>query len=77
MSTTVPPTPAPAAPTAPVNWIPAAVTAIAVTVTLLACGFTGFLVYAYPALREPLSAAAGIAGFLGVVAALIVSMCRR
>ncbi|MET9658641.1 hypothetical protein [Streptomyces sp. NPDC006510] len=38
---------------------------------------TGFLVYAYPALRKPLSAAAGIAGVLGVVAALIVSMCRR
>ncbi|MFJ2923103.1 hypothetical protein [Streptomyces sp. NPDC087307] len=79
MTATVPPPPAsdPAAPAATGNWIPAAVAAIAVTVTLLACGFAGFLVYAYPALREPLGAALGVLTALGMLTALIVSLCRR
>ncbi|MFD0622259.1 hypothetical protein ACFQ2K_04905 [Streptomyces sanglieri] len=52
-------------------------TAIGVVVALTACAFGAFLAYAYPALREPLGVAAGIATVLGTVTALIVSMCRR
>ncbi|MFE3905194.1 hypothetical protein ACFXPY_34125 [Streptomyces sp. NPDC059153] len=79
MATTVPPPPAPAAPAAPapLRWVPAAMTAIGVVVALTACAFGAFLAYAYPALWEPLGVAAGIATVLGMVTALIVSMCRR
>ncbi|MFH8520621.1 hypothetical protein ACH4CE_37390 [Streptomyces gelaticus] len=44
---------------------------------LTACAFGAFIAYACPALREPLGVAAGIATVLGMVTALIVSMCRR
>ncbi|MFB6878034.1 hypothetical protein [Streptomyces sp. NPDC056323] len=57
--------------------MPAAITAIGVVVALTACEFVAFPAYAYPALREPLGVAAGIATALGMVTALIVSMCRR
>ncbi|MFB7957131.1 hypothetical protein [Streptomyces sp. NPDC056045] len=74
-----PATPAPAAPVAPTpsGWVPAAMTALGVIVALMACAFGAFLAYAYPALREPLSVAAGIATVLCMVAALIISMCHR
>ncbi|MCT2543338.1 MULTISPECIES: hypothetical protein [Streptomyces] len=68
--------PAPAAPTSS-GWVPAAMAALGVVVALMACAFGAFLAYACPTLREPLSVAAGIAGVLCMVAALIVSMCRR
>ncbi|MFC9756172.1 MULTISPECIES: hypothetical protein [unclassified Streptomyces] len=57
--------------------MPAAMTAIGVVVALTACAFVAFLAYVYPALWEPLGVAAGIATVLGMVTALIVSMCRR
>lgn len=73
------PTPAPAVPAAPApsGWVPAALTAIGIVVTLTACGFGAFLVYAYPAVREPLGTAIGIATVLGMVTALIISLRRR
>lgn len=39
---------------------------------LTACGFGTFLVYANPAVREPLGTAIGIGAVLGMVTALIV-----
>lgn len=79
MATTVSPPPAPAAPAAPapLRWVPAAMTAIGVVVALTACAFGAFLAYAYPALREPLGVAVSIAGVLGMLTALIVSIWRR
>ncbi|MFD4764247.1 hypothetical protein ACFWOJ_37165 [Streptomyces sp. NPDC058439] len=76
VSAPAPNLPAPAVP-ASVGWVPAAMTAIAVVVALMACGFGAFLAYAYPALREPLGVALGIATVLGMLAALTVSLCRR
>ncbi|MEV6750502.1 hypothetical protein AB0N21_40345 [Streptomyces sp. NPDC051080] len=52
-------------------------TAIGVVVALTACAFGAFLAYAYPALREPLGVAVSIAGVLGMLTALIVSIWRR
>lgn len=75
MAPTDPPTPVPA-PTASGSWGPA-VTALAVTVILLVCGFIGVLVYAYPAVRDPLGAALGVLSPLVTVAALVAPSRRR
>ncbi|MFB6507527.1 MULTISPECIES: hypothetical protein [unclassified Streptomyces] len=52
-------------------------TAIGVVVALMACGFGAFLVYAYPALRDPLGAGLGILTALVAVAALVAPSRRR
>ncbi|MFJ5726477.1 hypothetical protein [Streptomyces sp. NPDC093149] len=41
------------------------------------CAFGAFLAHAYPALREPLAAAVGLATVLGMVTTLITALCRR
>ncbi|MEV5864349.1 hypothetical protein AB0L83_32095 [Streptomyces sp. NPDC052071] len=50
---------------------------IAVMVVLIACAFGAFLVHAYPALKEPIGMALGIATFAGLVVSTTMLLNRR
>ncbi|WP_299542476.1 hypothetical protein [uncultured Streptomyces sp.] len=77
----------PPAPTAPASapepgpgtaaWVPAAVAAIGVVLTLTVCAVVGFAFHEYPALREPASGAFAVVTGLGMVTTIVISVTRR
>lgn len=58
-------------------WVPAALTAMGTVLTLTVCAGVGIVVYAHPALMNPVTAAFGAFAALGLVATFVITLVRR